>query len=127
MNRRLAYVLFFAASVLLSCDGGQRSKGDGGAGGVSGHGLAGSTHSAGQGGASRSGGSGATDASPFGSTVQCGSNRCTATGTLAACCANAATSTCGVEDKLVGIACGAPAVADPRCPMVLVDLAGTAI
>jgi hypothetical protein len=40
---------------------------------------------------------------------------------------DAASGTCGVEDKLIGISCGVPAVADPRCPMVKVDLAGSAI
>jgi hypothetical protein len=129
MGRRFACVLFLTACVLVSCNGSQGLKSDGGAGRVGDRGPLGSKAGAGQSGASSGGG-----ASPLGGSgvsagpgIPCGSVRCAATGTLAACCVDAATSMCGVEDKSLGIACGVPAVADPRCPVVKVDFVGATI
>lgn len=57
--------------------------------------------------------------------VQCGSTMCQGSGPLAQflmpCCADAATSTCGMA-SLTGGGCTKPAVSDPRCPEV--DLMG---
>ena len=59
--------------------------------------------------------------------VTCGSTTCSGSPMFSACCVDAATGTCGVENKFVGIACGVPAVANPSCPDVSVDFAGAAI
>ena len=86
------------------------SAGKGGSGGGGGRGGAGGRSGAGTSG----GGSGSS-----GTDVKCGSATCTSPGGMfggfaTACCADTATSTCGMS--VMGAPCAKPATGDPRCP-----------
>lgn len=82
----------------------------GGSGGMSSSGSGGT--SSGSGGMSSSGTGGTNAAAP----VPCGTAMCKGQGFFRACCADEATSTCGVESKTLNVECAPPAVADPKCP-----------
>jgi hypothetical protein len=62
-----------------------------------------------------------TPTQPGTAAVQCGSTTCQGSGPLAQflmpCCADAATSTCGMS-SLTGAGCMKPVESDPRCPAV---------
>jgi len=94
---------------MMETDSGTIDAGRAGAGGVGGAGGAG-----GRGGR---GGSGGASGAPA-TTVQCGTDTCeapaAAMGFITACCADAASSTCGTS--VMGGPCGEAAPGDPRCP-----------
>jgi hypothetical protein len=123
-------VLALSAVLALGCggddDGDDSSGGAGstagsgaGAGGGGTGGTAGTTAGTG-GGTSGTGGTGGS--APMG--VMCGTQMCTGSGFLQACCVDMATSTCGLMNSTFGIACGKPGVADPACPMQSISFMG---
>jgi hypothetical protein len=91
------------------CDAGSQDGGSAGKGGASGKAGAGGSGAAGGG------------TTPSAGAVKCGSATCeapaAAMGFISACCADEATSTCGMT-SLMGGQCTMPGKTDPRCPAI---------
>jgi hypothetical protein len=108
-----------AGSGASGSGGGASGNGGSGSGGTSSSGSGG-TSSSGSGGMS-SGGSGGMSSSGTGGSmasapVACGTAMCKGKGYFRACCADEATSTCGVENTMLHVECAPPGVPDPKCP-----------